>query len=226
MKIRVRDWNLDIDDKLIDYIETEYKTKDIAPNREDIFRALELTALSETKVVIFGQDPYPTKGVATGLAFSSNGCLPASLRNMFKELEADLGINRTESNLEDWAKQGVLLLNTTLTVEVGSPNSHSKIGWNQVTEQVIAQLNEIDRTVVFVLLGGQAQKLEKSIATKHYVLKYTHPSPLSAYRGFFGSKPFSEINDTLLSLGYSQVDFCGKQQTLFWELWILIYNPI
>ncbi len=215
MEIKIKDWQLNISNELWSKIEEEYKTKEITPSKKDIFKALELTSLEQTRVVIFGQDPYPTKGVATGLAFSSNGKLPASLRNLFKELEDDLGINRIETDLTDWAKQGILLLNTTLTVEVGNANSHSKLGWIDVTNQVIEQINEQSRPIIFVLLGGHAQKLEKLIAPHHCILKYTHPSPLSAYRGFFGSKMFSEINTTLTELGYSEIQFGDKQTTLF-----------
>lgn len=207
MKIVVNDWKLELDQQLVDFVTTEYKTKEIAPAKDKIYYALELTSLASTKVVIFGQDPYPTKGVATGLAFSSNDILPASLRNLFKELESDLGIVRTDTNLEDWAKQGILLLNTALTVEVGNAGSHSKVGWIEVTKQVIEQLNRRQEQVIYVLLGGHAQKLEKYIADKDIVLKYTHPSPLAAYRGFWGCKLFSEINTNLEQLGHSKINF-------------------
>ncbi len=215
MEIKVNDWNLEICNDLLNKIEEEYKTKDIAPQKEDIFRALKLTSLEDTKVVIFGQDPYPTKGVATGLAFSSNGKLPASLRNMFKELESDLGIERVDTDLSDWAKQGVLLLNTTLTVEVGNANSHSKLGWISVTNQVIEQLNQKESPVIFVLLGGHAQKLEDKISQKHCILKYTHPSPLSAYRGFFGCNMYSNINTLLEKNKIEPINF-GDKQTSLW----------
>lgn len=207
MEFYVNDWKLDIDKQLLDFIECEYSTKDIAPSRENLYKALELTSKTETKVVIFGQDPYPTKGVATGLAFSSNNVLPASLRNLFKELESDLGVVRTNTNLEDWATQGVLLLNTALTVEVGNAGSHSKIGWIEVTKQVIEQLNVREDSVVYVLLGAHAQKLEKYINEDNIVLKYTHPSPLSAYRGFWGCKMFSAINESLVRQGKSKINF-------------------
>lgn len=207
MKIEINDWTLDVDHQLLEFIESEYKTKEIAPPQELIYKAFELTSLSNVNVVIFGQDPYPTKGVATGLAFSSNTNLPASLRNMFKELESDLGISRTDSNLDDWAKQGILLLNTALTVEVGNAGSHSNIGWFEVTTQVISQINDLSRPVIFVLLGSNAKKLRKYINTKHPVLEFTHPSPLSAYRGFFGSNMYSQINEQLKTNGYAEIDF-------------------
>ncbi|WOO86671.1 uracil-DNA glycosylase [Mollicutes bacterium LVI A0039] len=210
----INDWHLDIDDQLVEFIDHEYQNKEIAPPRELLFRALELTSVQDVKVVIFGQDPYPTKGVATGLAFSSNGTLPASLRNMFKELYTDLNIIRTNTNLEDWAAQGVLLLNTSLTVEVGNAGSHSKIGWIDVTNQVIKQINDLHRSVVFVLLGTHAQKLSTSIDSKHVILKFTHPSPLSAYRGFWDCKMYSQINTNLLNHGYAPIDF-GDSENIF-----------
>lgn len=212
---KINDWQLDIDDRLIAYIKSEYKNKQITPSYDKIFYALELTSMSDTKVVIFGQDPYPSLGVATGLAFSSNGSLPPSLRNMYKELEQDLGIVRRNSNLEDWAQQGVLLLNTSLTVEVGNAGSHSKIGWSEVTNQVIEQLNNKEQPVIFVLLGNNAQKLSKLIANKHIILEFTHPSPLSAYRGFFGCKLYSQINDKLQLNNIKPINFGDKQTSLF-----------
>lgn len=207
MKKVVNNWELELDQELIDFIDHEYVSKEIAPPKEALFRALELTSREAVNVVIFGQDPYPTKGVATGLAFSSNNTLPASLRNMFKELESDLGIKRVNPNLDDWAKQGVLLLNTALTVEIGKPGSHSQIGWLNVTKQVIAQINSFDRPVIFVLLGGHAKKLAKAIDQKHLIIECTHPSPLAAYRGFFDSKLFSKINDNLTLFGYPEIKF-------------------
>lgn len=207
MLLEINNWKLDLEAEFVDFIDEEYKAKDIAPPKEKLYKALELTSPSDVKVVIFGQDPYPTKGVATGLAFSSNNVLPASLRNLFKELESDLGIVRTDTNLEDWALQGVLLLNTALTVEVGNAGSHSKVGWIEVTKQVIEQLNCRHDQVIYVLLGGHAQKLEKYIADKDIVLKYTHPSPLAAYRGFWGCKLFSAINANLEQLGHSKINF-------------------
>lgn len=215
MQKEINGWNLNLDQKLVDYIELAYKTTNVAPKQEKIYYALELTSIDDVSVVIFGQDPYPTAGVATGLAFSSNNQLPASLRNMFKELEADLGVIRSDTNLADWAKQGVLLLNTSLTVEVGNAGSHSNVGWQQVTEQVIEQINNLDRQVIFVLLGGHAQKLKSKIADQHVILEFVHPSPLAAYRGFFGSKMYSQINNNLEILGYPPIDFGDSQTSLF-----------
>lgn len=207
MNKQINGWNLVIEQSLLDYIDNEYATKQISPAKEKIFHALELTSFEQVKVVIFGQDPYPTKGVATGLAFSSSNTLPASLRNLFTELESDLGIKRVNTDLDDWAKRGVLLLNTALTVEVGNAGSHSKIGWIEVTNQVIAQIGLKPTPVVFVLLGKHAQNLEKYISSKDIVLKYTHPSPLSAYRGFWGCKMFSTINLELKNIGQKEIDF-------------------
>lgn len=207
MSIDINGWQLQLQPGLIEFVEEEYQTKEIAPPRELLFKALELTSKAETNVVIFGQDPYPTAGVATGLAFSSNNGLPASLRNLFKELESDLGIVRTNPNLEDWATQGVLLLNTALTVEIGNAGSHSKIGWIDVTKQVIEQLNDREDQIIYVLLGAHAHKLEGYIAADNIVLKYTHPSPLAAYRGFWGCQMFSEINENLQRLGKTKIEF-------------------
>lgn len=207
MELIVNDWKLNIEQQLIDFIDQEYQTKSIAPQRDKIYLALELTSKADTKVVIFGQDPYPTEGVATGLAFSSNLQFPPSLQNLFKELETDIGVVRTNTNLEDWAKQGILLLNTSLTVEVGNAGSHSKIGWIDVTKQVIEQLNERSQPVIYVLLGAHAQKLEKYISADNIILKYTHPSPLSAYRGFWNCKMFSAINNNLEQLGSTPINF-------------------
>lgn len=207
MQKNINGWELEIDDTLWDFIVSEYAKKNIAPDFQNIFRAFELTSFSDTKVVIFGQDPYPTQGVATGLAFSSNTTLPASLRNMFKELNTDLGVSRTDSNLEDWSKQGVLLLNTALTVEVGKPGSHSKIGWIELVKQVILKISAKKEPVVFVLLGKQAQNLKRYIDSKDIILEFVHPSPLSAYRGFFGSKMFSKINNELEKHGYEEIIF-------------------
>lgn len=215
MKKQINGWNLELNQELVEFIEQAYQTTNVAPSQEKIYYALELTSISDVSVVIFGQDPYPTAGVATGLAFSSNNQLPASLRNMFKELEADLGVVRTDTNLADWARQGVLLFNTSLTVEVGNAGSHSKVGWQQVTEQVIDQINELDRKVIFVLLGGHAQKLKSKIDDHHVILEFVHPSPLAAYRGFFGSRMYSQINDNLETLGYPAIDFSDSQTSLF-----------
>lgn len=207
MNKEINGWELNLSDHLVEFIADAYQNTNVAPAEENLYKAFELTPKEAVKVVIFGQDPYPTAGVATGLAFSSQTTLPASLRNMFKELESDLGIVRTNPNLDDWAKQGVLLLNTALTVEVGAPGSHSKVGWSDVTNQVIEQINQLEHVVIFVLLGGHAKRLKKQIADHHVVLEFVHPSPLSAYRGFFGSGMYSQINHQLAECGSEPIDF-------------------
>lgn len=182
--------------------EEKLKGKEIFPAEENILAALRCTPLDEVKVVILGQDPYPTPGHAHGLSFSvqpSVDPLPKSLQNIFRELEDDIGAKRINGHLADWAGQGILLLNTYLTVESGSPQSHSSIGWTLLTNEVIKVVNEERENVVFILWGRSAQV--KSIyinKKKHLILESPHPSPLSASRGFFGSKPFSQTNDYLV----------------------------
>lgn len=181
-------------------VKDEYKTNTIFPPKKLIFRAIELTPFDEVKVVILGQDPYHGPGQANGLSFSvnSNVAAPPSLRNIFAELENDLGIVRRDNDLQDWAAQGVLLLNAGLTVRAHSANSHQNLGWEFFTDQIISSLSTHREHLVFVLWGSFAQKKAALIdATKHFILKSPHPSPLSAHRGFFGSKPFSKINEYL-----------------------------
>lgn len=175
--------------------------KVVLPPRDDIFNSLILTSFDETKVVILGQDPYPTVGHANGLAFSVNPGvkpLPKSLVNIFKELQSDTGTKRTNGDLSDWAQQGVLLLNTSLTVLEGKPASHSDIGWGMLTNEMIRCLSEQKENLVFILWGKHAQQKGMVIdQNKHHVIKSVHPSPLSAHSGFFGSKPFSKTNKYL-----------------------------
>ena len=177
----------------------------VFPEEKNVFRALELTPFESVKVVILGQDPYHGFGQAHGLSFSvQKGIpLPPSLRNIYKELQEDLGGELpTEGDLSHWAKQGVLLLNTVLTVEEGNANSHKGMGWERLTNRLIESLNELNHPVIFILWGKPAQDKEKLITNpSHVILKSPHPSPLSAYRGFFGSKPFSRINDILIQQG-------------------------
>ena len=177
----------------------------VFPEEKNVFRALELTPFESVKVVILGQDPYHGFGQAHGLSFSvQKGIpLPPSLRNIYKELQEDLGGELpTEGDLSHWAKQGVLLLNTVLTVEEGNANSHKGMGWERLTNRLIESLNELNHPVIFILWGKPAQDKEKLITNpSHVILKAPHPSPLSAYRGFFGSKPFSRINDILIQQG-------------------------
>ncbi|MBA1419737.1 MAG: uracil-DNA glycosylase [Epsilonproteobacteria bacterium] len=180
--------------------------KSILPPKPHWFEALNSTPLDKVKVVILGQDPYPTKGHAHGLCFSVQTQvtpLPKSLQNINKELYADIGVDNSHTGyLLPWAEQGVLLLNAVLTVEEGKANAHKDKGWEVFTDKVISIVNEQCDHVVFVLWGAYAQKKGKYIDTsKHLVINDPHPSPLSAYRGFFGSKPFSRINEYLVSQG-------------------------
>lgn len=214
----VNGWNLEMNNELWKQIEEEYNCKNISPKREDMLKAFELTSLDNVKVVIFGQDPYPKEGVATGLAFSANGNVPASLRNMYKELEDDLGIVRTDPNLEDWAMKGILLLNTSLIVEVGNANSHKDLPWNELIEVVINQIDSTHSDVVYVLLGNNAKKLKQLISEKQTILEFVHPSPLSARRGYFGCKMFSKINASLKDNGKEQIDFHQANEQLSFDI--------
>ncbi len=183
-------------------VNQEYASEKCFPPKDQIFRAFDLTPFDEIKVVIIGQDPYHNDFQANGLAFSvsENVKIPASLKNIFNELKDDLGIERTKKELDDWAKQGVLLLNSTLSVKAHSPNSHKDLGWEVFTNEVIKEISAKKENVVFVLWGNFAQKKEELIdSSKHFVVKSAHPSPFSVYRGFYGSKPFSKINDYLKS---------------------------
>lgn len=183
-------------------VENEYTSGECFPPKEQIFRAFELTTFEDIKVVIIGQDPYHSDFQANGLCFSvsENVKAPPSLKNIFTELNNDLGIQRTKTELNDWAKQGVLLLNATLSVRAHSPNSHKDLGWEKFTDFVIKEISESRENIVFVLWGAFAQKKEELIdSSKHFILKSAHPSPFSVYRGFYGSKPFSKINEYLES---------------------------
>lgn len=183
----------------------------IFPPVHQIMRAFDLTPFDKVKVVILGQDPYPTAGHANGLAFSVNACvepIPKSLKNIFKELEDDLGVKRTAGSLRDWADQGVLLMNNVLTVHEGKPGSHHGWGWETLTEEAITELNDKRRNLVFVFWGKKAQeKMQLVDRDKHEVIATAHPSPLSARRGFFGSKPFSRINAYLIKTGQKEIDW-------------------
>ncbi|WP_455491138.1 uracil-DNA glycosylase [Granulicatella sp.] len=185
----------------------------VFPEEKNVFRALELTPFESVKVVILGQDPYHGFGQAHGLSFSvQKGIpLPPSLKNIYKELQEDIGGGLpTEGDLSHWAQQGVLLLNTVLTVEEGNANSHKGKGWERLTNRLIESLNELNHPVIFILWGKPAQDKEKLITNpSHVILKAPHPSPLSAYRGFFGSKPFSKVNDILIQQG--QTPICWKE---------------
>ena len=195
------------------WLKKEYAEQTIYPAAENIFNALRYTPYSKVKAVILGQDPYHEPGQANGLAFSvSRGVkLPPSLQNIYKELEADLGVPAAKSgDLTSWAQQGVFLLNTVLSVRAHAANSHKDFGWQSFTDAVIAALAELPQPVAFVLWGAQAQKKAALVEKSPYprlVLQSPHPSPLSAYRGFFGSRPFSQINAFLVSYGFSPVDW-------------------
>ena len=197
--------------RIVDFINSEYKLKTVYPVKSRILRSLELTDYDDVKVVILGQDPYHGEGEAIGLCFAvSNGIkLPPSLRNIYKELEDDLGISRSNvGNLECWAHEGVLLLNTVLTVEKDKPASHKGIGWEMFTDAIISKINEKEEPVVFILWGNFA-KSKKSLITnsKHYVIESSHPSPFSARYGFFGSKPFSKTNRFLRENNIKEIDW-------------------
>ena len=185
----------------------------VYPEEKNVFNALELTPFESVKVVILGQDPYHGFGQAHGLSFSvqKGTPLPPSLRNIYKELQEDLGGELPiEGDLSHWAKQGVLLLNTVLTVEEGNANSHKGMGWERLTNRLIESLNKLKHPVIFILWGKPAQDKEKLITNpSHIILKAPHPSPLSAYRGFFGSKPFSKVNEILIQQG--QTPICWKE---------------
>lgn len=180
------------------------------PPASRVFAALERCSLEESKVLILGQDPYHTPGKADGLAFSIpnafNGKLD-SLGNIFKELEADLNVPRNNTDLSDWADQGVLLLNTVLTVRSGEANSHRSFGWQELVRQVINELNH--KPIAVLLWGGHAQKYAPLLADHHLILQSAHPSPLSAYRGFFGSRPFSKVNQWLKDQGHAPINWAN-----------------
>lgn len=209
MNKKIRDWELFIDDKLIENIEEEYQKKEISPQKENLFKVFELVDFKDVNVVILGQDPYPKKGDANGIAFSVDRKekLPASLRNLYKELEEDLGIKRENGDLSNIVKQGVLFMNTVFTVEVGKANSHNKYGWQKTSDTVIEDLSK-KGDVLFVLLGNNAKKVEKLIdKDKNTVIYEVHPSPLAAYRGFFGSKIFTKINNYLKENNKKEIDW-------------------
>lgn len=196
---------------LWNYLTEEYKNNTIYPPIEQIFSALDYTAYSDVKVVILGQDPYHGPGQSHGLAFSVKPGIktPPSLRNIYKELNGDLQCYIPDNGyLEKWAHEGVLLLNTSLTVRDGEANSHRKIGWEIFTDSIIQLLNKREDPLVFILWGNNAIKKEELITSPvHHIIKSVHPSPLSASRGFFGTKPFSRTNDFLKTLGKEPIDW-------------------
>ena len=197
--------------KLYQTVKEEYETRQIFPAADDIFNAFEFTPLSEVKVVILGQDPYHDVGQAHGLCFSvkPDVKIPPSLVNIYKELQADVGCKIPNNGcLVKWARQGVLLLNTVLTVRAHQANSHRGIGWEEFTDAAIRVLGELDRPLVFILWGRPA-RMKKSMLKNpsHLILEAAHPSPLSAHNGFFGSRPFSQTNAYLEAHGLSPIDW-------------------
>ena len=197
--------------ELQQFIAHERLVSTVFPPAQDVYAALELTPFESTNVVVLGQDPYHGLGPAHGLSFSVRGNtpIPPSLRNIFQELFTDVAIQREQDgDLTGWARQGVLLLNTTLTVREGEPGSHKNRGWEHITDTVMSALNEKPTRVVFVLWGAHARNKKTLITQAHHVvIESAHPSPLSAHRGFFGSKPFSQINSALEEAGLSPIEW-------------------
>ncbi|EGQ2820246.1 uracil-DNA glycosylase [Staphylococcus pseudintermedius] len=201
-----------------DFLEKEYTTQIVYPERENIYQAFDLTPFENVKVVILGQDPYHGPNQAHGLAFSvqPGAKFPPSLRNMYQELADDIGCQRTSPHLQDWAREGVLLLNTVLTVRQGQAHSHKDIGWEAFTNEIIQAISDHKKGVVFVLWGRPAQQKERLIDTsRHYVIKSPHPSPLSAHRGFFGSKPYSKTNAYLEAQGLAPIHWCEQKEEAY-----------
>ncbi len=197
--------------KLINFVNEEYKNKTIYPKKSEIFNAFRHTSYKDTKVVILGQDPYHGENEAEGLSFSVKTGIrkPPSLNNIYKELHDDLNIPICENgSLLKWTEEGVLLLNSVLTVEKDKPASHQGLGWEQFTDAVIKKINEKDTPVVFILWGNYARKKKDLITNKkHLVIESAHPSPFSARNGFFGSKPFSKTNDFLRKNNIKEIDW-------------------
>ncbi len=208
-------WDSEGFSRFMGVINHEYEINTIYPAKDNIFAALKLTPYSKVKVVIMGQDPYHGEGEAHGLSFSvMDGIkLPPSLKNIYKELYDDLGITPASTgNLTKWAKEGVLLLNSTLTVVKDTPNSHSKLGWNLFTDYIIKKLNEREEPIVFILWGSFARSKKVYITNKrHLVIESAHPSPFSARNGFFGSKPFSRTNEFLVKNNIEPIDWDIKK---------------
>lgn len=218
MKIN-NDWDLILKEefekeyfkKIESFLDKAYEEKNIYPPRDEIFKSLELSSFEDTNVVILGQDPYYNPGQAEGLSFSvKKGVkLPPSLRNIYKEMNNDLGLEPAKNGtLISWARQGVLLLNASLTVEKKKPNSHKSIGWQIFTDKIISLLNERERPLVFILWGNFARSKKALITnSRHLILESAHPSPLSARNGFLGSKPFSKTNEFLKKNNLKVIDW-------------------
>lgn len=195
---------------LIKKINEEYENYTVYPAKENIFKALEYTDYDDVKVVIIGQDPYHEENQAQGLAFSvpDNQKLPPSLKNIFKEIENELGIKNSSGDLTKWSQEGVLLINTVLTVRAGLANSHKGYGWEEFTSAIIQLLNKRNKPIIFLLWGNDAIKKKELITNKnHFVLTSAHPSPLSAYHGFFGNDHFKKTNEILISIGEEPIDW-------------------
>jgi len=197
--------------KMMTYLQKEYQNKEIYPQKNYIFNALRITPYEKVKVIILGQDPYHGEGEAHGLSFSVQEGIkfPPSLQNIFKELKNDLNFDAPDTgDLTLWAKEGVLLLNSILTVEKDKAASHSKLGWETFTDEIIKQVNEKDTPVVFILWGNYARSKKALITNKkHFIIESVHPSPLSVSRGFFGSKPFSETNKFLKEHNLEEINW-------------------
>ena len=219
MKIGARDWDALLADELQKeyikeleaFLEAEYQNGRVYPDKEDIFKAFKWTSYEDTKVVIFGQDPYHEENQAHGLAFSvQRGVdIPPSLQNIYKELKNELGLYIPNNGfLEKWARQGVLLLNASLTVRGGEANSHKGKGWERFTDKVTELLNERKRPVIFLLWGNDAKRKEELITSpQHIILTAAHPSPLSANRGFFGCGHFAKANNMLIAMNKAPIDW-------------------
>ena len=209
-KILASEYEKDYFKKIKEKVRNEYSHKVIFPPAREVFEAFRKTSYKDTKVVILGQDPYHGVGEANGLCFSVNEGIkmPPSLNNIYKELYDDLGIQRTTTDLSDWARSGVLLLNSVLTVEKDKPASHKMIGWEEFTDNVIKKLNEKETPVVFILWGNFAKGKAKYITnSKHLVISSSHPSPFSVNYGFFGSKPFSKTNEFLRKNNIKEIEW-------------------
>lgn len=209
------EFNKDYFKALLEFVKKEYQTKTIYPKETEIFNAFRKTSYEDTKVVILGQDPYHGINQAHGLSFSVKDGIkcPPSLVNIYKELNDDLNIKiPTTGNLIPWTEEGVLLLNATLTVEASKPGSHQGKGWENFTDEVIKIINNKNTPVVFILWGNYARQKKKLITNSlHYVIESPHPSPFSAYNGFFGSKPFSKTNNFLISKGLKPINWEIKE---------------
>ena len=216
------DWDIILSDELkkdyfkdlMDKITKAYDEKKVYPNKEDVFKAFRITSYENTKVVILGQDPYHGESQAEGLSFSVKPGIeiPPSLKNIFKELHDDLGFDIPDNgSLVHWAEEGVLLLNSVLTVEANKPTSHKNMGWEMFTDAVIKKLNEKDSPVVFIFWGAYARSKKQYITNPiHYVIESAHPSPLSAFSGFFGSRPFSRTNEFLEANKVQKINWNSK----------------